>query len=168
MSCCRRASRTTAPHGGDRQHPVDQRRLQYAHDRHGEDQRRDREKDVGHAHQRELGVAPEVARDQPDRDAHRIRDAEHHHAQDQRDPVGVDDAAEEIAPDQIGPHQVRPARRLIEVGEVDHRAAMLGERRDEVREDGADQDDADQDQPEQRERVGRQNRERPPHDAVLE
>ena len=90
------------PHGGDRDHAVGQRRLQHAHHRHGQHQRRDRQEHVGDAHQHIFGPAAEIAGDQPDRDADRHGDRQHHDAEDQRDAVGVDDAGEEVAADEVG------------------------------------------------------------------
>ena len=75
-------------------------------------------------HQDIFDPAAEIAGDQADRDADRHGDRQHHDAEDQRDAVGVDDAGEEIAADEVGAHDVGPLRRLVEIGEIDDGAGM--------------------------------------------
>ena len=81
-------------------------------------------------------------------------DDEDHHRHDQRQPVGVGDAGEEVAADGIGAEQVLPAGRRRHGGEIADRADVVGIGRDEIGEDGDEDDRRDDDEPDHGERVG--------------
>jgi hypothetical protein len=92
---------------------------------------------------------------------------QHHRAQHQRDAEGVDDAAEDVAADEIGAEDVGPFRRAVEVREIDHRAAVLGEGRDEIGEDRREDHDEDEHQAQQRHRVAQEDVEGALHGQAL-
>jgi len=70
--------------------------------------------------------------------------------------------------DEIGAEDVGPLRRLVEVGEVHHRAAVQRKRRDEIREHRRQHDKRHEDQAEQRQRIAQQDGEGALHDALCE
>ena len=156
------------PHRRHRQHAVGQGRLQHPHDRHRQHQRRYRQEHIGDPHQDIFDPAADIARQKPDGHPDRHRNCQHHHPQHQRNAVSEQNAAEYIAPDQIGAHQIRPAGRLVEIDKIDNGARMGGKGGHKVRQHGRQHHQHDQPDAEQRQRVGQQDGRRPPHADLCE
>ena len=115
------------PHHGDRQHDVEERGLEIAHDGHGEDEGRQCQEHVRRAHDHGVDEPAVVAREQAEDHAHWHRDREHQKPDRERDAIGVEDPREDVAPVVVGAEEIEPARRLLGVAEIDEDADMLGE-----------------------------------------
>ena len=132
---------------------------QRRHEGERQDQRRERQEDVGDPHQHRVEPAAEVAGERPDREPDRPDDDRDQRDDRQRDPRAVDDAAEHVAPDLVGAEEVRAARRL------QHRRQVLQVgvlRRDQRREHRHHDQHRDHHQPEGRRGVAREV----PHDGA--
>jgi hypothetical protein len=112
------------PHCGDRHHAVNRARFEESGDRHRQNQRRNRQEDVGEAHQ---GVAPrrtQIAGEEADHDADRRRDREDDDRHFKRQTIGVDDAGEEIATDRVGSQEILAAWLRAHRGKIAHGSSV--------------------------------------------
>ena len=145
-----------AGHLGDehyayRQHGVDQARAEYAHDYDSQKDAREGQEYVHEPHENGIGVAAEVASEQPDDGAGDRRDGHGGEPCCQRDPGAVDHAREDVAAELVLPEGMREARPRELALEVLGQG-IVG--RDERREDCHQDEDAYDDEPEEREPVG--------------
>ncbi len=108
----------------DHDDDVAQARAEHPDHRDGEQDERERELDVGQAHQEVVDPAAEVAGDEADDHAEQARDEHRGEPDHQRDARAEDDAGEDVAPEVIGaermqaPLLVLPARLLEALADV--------------------------------------------------
>jgi hypothetical protein len=129
------------PQRRDRQHRVDETRRQHRGDRERHHQRRDGERDIGQAHDDDLGPAAEIAGDEPESRAERDRGAKDDRGQQERDAIAEQHPGENVAPDIVGAEPVSGGRRQVTGAEIDHRANMVRIGRDQRREERRGEDD---------------------------
>ena len=107
-----RDARVGRPGGeGDRDHGVLDARSQRGHEGEREDQPREREEDVGDAHQRGVDPAAGIARRGADQQADRPDGDDHQQHHEQRDARAMHDAAEDVAAQGIRAEEMRRGRR---------------------------------------------------------
>ena len=125
----------------DRKHRVQKIGREHRRHRERHHERRNRQRDIGKAHDHDLHPAAEIPGEKSKRRAYRDGEPQNDRREQQRNPVAKQDPAEDVATHIVGAEPVLRRGRLVSDAKIDDCADVVGMRSDPWREQRRKDDD---------------------------